>query len=418
MLEGIKENWAKLRGEMHSFLHQEICPFCFEKFRLRDTPFRCASPPGRCAPEVDTVLQRVWEDQRPRGKVLTATGRFTAQMTCSDCEQTSHKRLCPHCHQELPHTFGEFRNYIFAVIGAKGAGKSHYIPVLIEELKHRIGPHMGFVIKPVGDFTINRYRKDFYNPLYKQHRQLDATQSALTDSSIQLPMVFTLQFKGNKLFKKNTITQAITLVFFDTAGEDLNSEDIMSTVNKYIYRSHGILLLLDPLQLDDIRENLDIEQLPPQHTDTTDIIARITRLIRSGQNLRPNKQIDIPFALALSKIDALQHTELLEPDSLLNQSSEETIHAYFDRQQFNDIDKEVENLLNNWNSQYLLDGIKMDFQRHGFFALSALGASPTMQGKIPCIQPYRVEQPFLWLLQQHGLLKKSATSSELVRLDD
>ena len=43
------------------------------------------------------------------------------------------------------------------------------------------------------------------------------------------------------------------MVFFDTAGEDLNSEEIMSSVNKYIIQANGIILLIDPLQFDSVK---------------------------------------------------------------------------------------------------------------------------------------------------------------------
>ena len=46
-------------------------------------------------------------------------------------------------------------------------------------------------------------------------------------------------------------------MFFDTAGEDLNDEDTMSTVNKYICKSAGIVFLLDPMQIPAVVSQLD-----------------------------------------------------------------------------------------------------------------------------------------------------------------
>lgn len=155
-----------------SQFQKEICPYCFEYFNLKDTPFRCSSPPSRCAPEKDEVYSAAWEKTPiPRGKVLNSAGgfneRFSKSMRCKDCGNPSHKRLCPHCHMELPQTTGQFKNYIFAVIGAKDSGKSHYIAVLIDQIKKRIGPDMGLLLTAENDFTINRYANDFYAPIFK-----------------------------------------------------------------------------------------------------------------------------------------------------------------------------------------------------------------------------------------------------------
>ncbi len=403
MFQKIKNTVASFRGETRSALMEEVCPFCFDTFRLKDTPFRCASPPERCPPEPDPVWERVWQDQRPIGKVISSTRRFNAHSVCPACNQRTHKRLCPHCHQELPYTFGDSKNYIFSVIGAKGAGKSHYIPVLLEQIKQH-GRSMGILPKAIGDFTMNRYRNDFYNPLYRDHRLLEATQSGMVDTTIQLPMVFTLTFTGANLLGKgnNTIKKAITLVFFDTAGEDLKSEDTLNYVNKYIYRSDGIILLLDPLQLDNVRERLDSNlPLPPQDTETTDMITRVTRLIRIGRNLKSTSKIDIPLAIALSKMDAVK--SLLPADNYFNQSND--IDAYFNLENFIHIDQEVQDLIEEWGSYHLLHQVTTEFKRYGFFGLTALGKPPSAKGEVLAIEPHRVEEPFLWLLNQHGLLK-------------
>ena len=402
MFKKIKDTVASIRGETRSVLREEVCPFCFDEFRLKDTPFRCASPPERCSPEPDPVWINVWKENKPVGKVISSTGQFKLYSICPTCNQRTHKRLCPHCHQELPPTFGEFRNYIFSVIGAKGAGKSHYIPALLEQIKHRIGRPMGILIKPVGDFTINRYRNDFYNPLYRDHKVIATTQSGMKHSTIQLPMVFTLTFTGTNLIRQDTIKNAITLVFFDTAGEDLQSEDTLNYVNKYIYRSDGIILLLDPLQLNKVRDRLNSSlPLPPQDTDTTDIISRVTSLIRQGRNWKSTSKIDIPLAIALSKMDAVK--PLMPENNYFAQ--ENKIEKYFDSDNFNQINQEMQTLIEEWGSDYLIHQLTTEFKRFGFFGLTALGKPPSAKGEVLDIEPYRVEDPFLWLLNQHGLLK-------------
>lgn len=386
---------------------KEICPYCFEYFYIKDTPFRCSSPPSRCAPELDKVYQATWEDSRPMGKVIAPLGkfsdRFTSSIRCKDCNNQSHKRICPHCHTELPHTTGQFKNYIFAVIGAKNSGKSHYIAVLIEQIKKRIGPNMSLLLTAENDFTIKRYADGFYDPIFNKGEVIDVTKSATVDRSVQRPMVYGIRINGDSLFQKNIIKKYVTLVFFDTAGEDLNDEDTMSTVNKYIYRADGIILLIDPLQLRSVRKSLpNGTPLPDMWAETSDILNRTTRLIEKGRNLKPIDKIKTPLAIAFSKLDAV--LPLIDAQFQLHRSANHD--TGFDNDDFVAIHSEMLSLLASWGGQDIIQLAQSRYTKYGFFGLSALGCNPHDTHKIPSVLPNRVEDPFLWLLANNGIIKK------------
>jgi hypothetical protein len=76
-----------------SQFQKEICPYCFEYFHIKDTPFRCSSPPSLCAPKPDKIYQSAWADSRPLGKVLEPTGkfkdRFKQSLNCGSCGHQS-----------------------------------------------------------------------------------------------------------------------------------------------------------------------------------------------------------------------------------------------------------------------------------------------------------------------------------------
>jgi hypothetical protein len=389
-----------LHGLFATF-RKEVCPYCFEGYRLKATPFRCASPPGRCTPERDEVRHRVWQEGTPLGRVLAAPNRFVDTIRCETCGQTSRKRLCPHCHMELPHTTGKFRNLIFAVIGAKEAGKSHYLAVLIEQIRKHVGPTLDILLEPLNDRTIHRYREHFYEPIFRRGTVIRATVSALADRSVQMPLVYSLTLAGKDPFGRRRIKGVVSLVFFDTAGEDLDDEDTMSTVNKYIYRSDGIILLLDPLQLLRVRDRLNGSvPLPNVNTETSDIVSRTTKLILAGRNLSADSMIATPLAVAFSKFDAVG--PLVDPQFQLN--AEPNHVAGYDRADFAAINSEMQSLLAEWDCQTLLHQVETRYKTFGFFGLSALGCNPHADQKIPRVLPRRVEDPFLWLLHQHRLL--------------
>jgi hypothetical protein len=392
--------WRKIVSQFS----KEICPYCFEYFYIKDTPFRCSSPPNLCAPEPDKIYQA---DSRPLGKVLNPTGkfkdRFKQSLRCGSCGHESHKRICPHCHSDLPHTTGQFKNYIFAIIGAKEAGKSHYIAVLINQLRKQLGPNMSMLLEPMNDETIKRYREGFYNPVYDEGKVIDVTRSALADRSVQQPLVYSITFSKKGLFGGDHIKNAFILVFFDTAGEDLNDEDVMSTVNKYIYRSDGIILLIDPLQLLRVRDQLPSDTaLPQKNAETADVLNRTTRLIEKGHKLKPTDKIKTPLAIAFSKFDAV--LPLIDSQFQLHASANHD--KGFDIDDFDAINSEMMSLLDKWGGQDIIHLAKTRYTTYGFFGLTALGCNPHDTSKIPSVIPHRVEDPFLWLLEKNGIIKK------------
>jgi hypothetical protein len=389
-------------GWLTAKLRPEVCPFCFEEFRLKDTPFRCTTPPSRCPPEIDPIHSRVWEETAPLGKVIPGAGRRVRSMSCPACSQLTYRRLCPHCHMELPHTTGRLRNVIFAVIGAKEAGKSHYIAVLVDRLRKQVGPALGMLLEPLDDATIRRYREDFYRPLYDAKTVIRGTVSALADRRVQAPLVFSLTFSGTGLFGRRRITRAVTLVFFDTAGEDLADLSSMATVNKYIVRSDGVILLLDPLQLRRVRDRLDgSTPLPTLNTETADIITRTCQLITTGRRLRPDAMLTTPLAVAFSKFDAVE--PLVDAQLQLHASAHHD--GGFDKADFDAVNAEMQALLEQWESDEIYNQVRTRFRHFGFFGLTALGCNPHADQQVPRVLPRRVEDPFLWLLYQHRLLR-------------
>src|SRR4051812_42726689 len=98
------------------------CPYCFEKFSVAEIAFRCLNPnPTLCAPEHDPKLakyQRLTAGPK-LNRVFTAggmrwnrirlglTGNFGKLPHC-DCGEPS-KKVCPSCHNDLPHGFGEIK---------------------------------------------------------------------------------------------------------------------------------------------------------------------------------------------------------------------------------------------------------------------------------------------------------------------
>lgn len=395
-----------------------VCPYCFEEDDLYRIKFRCQNDPMKCEPVADEVygkfrntgsqmMPRVFEIPDFKGDWDSVKGyvkfKLPKKLPCPNCNENSQLRICPYCHSELPYTIGDYKDLTIAIIGAKEAGKSHYISVLIRQIQQQIGRSFNANLQPINDETINRYREDFYRPVYQKREVISATRSARTQFDTRVPLVYTFSFMKKNLFGRTRISNVSTLTFFDTAGEDLDSEELMRTENKYIYNSQGIILLIDPLQIPEVRHVLESRgvSLPQINTESEDIISRVAKLIRTAKGIGQKKKIDIPLAIAFSKIDALK--DELDASSPLHYDSSHD--GYFNLTDFEALNTEMMELLREWEGEGIIRQVEHNFSRFAFFGLSALGANPHGEEKIAKVRPLRVEDPFLWLLYNHKILK-------------
>lgn len=387
---------------LRALLGREKCPVCSEPFRLARAPFYCTNDASLCAPEPDSVYARLWRDPAPRPKVIAPPGPFVLKASCHACGQTSRRRLCPHCHMPLPRTVGELKSYTFALVGAREAGKSHYIAVFINQWRKILGPAMNMELTWEGEETQKRYERDFYEPVYKQKRTITATRSANASLTTRLPLIYRLTVHGKGWLGLLDTRKAVNLVFYDSAGEDLDDLSVMANVNKYIYRADGIILLLDPLQLPRVREQLDGNVLlPGENSEALVILERIGHLIRDGRVLKTTDRIKTPLAVAFSKLDAIE--PLLGTGSALFAEANHT--QGLDLADSNAVSGEMEAQIAKWQGNALLAQVRNNFPQHRFFGLSALGCNPDANRHIPRVLPRRVEDPLLWLLNLHGLIR-------------
>lgn len=375
-----------------------ICPYCFSKHDLKEVNFLCGNDPQVCK----NAKNRIPIEPRK----VDDKNEMLDYVFCNECGKETNIKICPTCKSELPYSIGEYDNLIFTVIGAKGAGKSHYISVLINKIMNEMSSTFNYSFSAVNDDTINKYRRDFYNPVFRRGETIGKTQSAKVDSSVKQPLIYNFNFKGNNIvenfLKSKLKNNAATIAFFDTCGDDLNSEDDMKTLSKYIYNSSGIIFLIDPLQMKNVRQKLskDIE-LQDENEEVEDLLSRMVNLIRKENGIKINSPIDIPVAVAISKIDTA--ATLIDESKFINYLGSRVNKGYFDLSDFEDINKTVESLLRSWGGENFVNQLNSNFKDYAYFALSALGSNPE-NNKISEITPSRVEDPFLWLLYKYKLI--------------
>lgn len=371
-----------------SILAKFLCPRCFEKISMDDVEYIC------------TNTKRDNPCSRAASRAPFKIDKKVKKPVCIECGQPVVTKICPECGFELPLGIGTTRNYPIAIIGAKESGKSNYVAVLINQLKNEIGKAFDCSLMAVGDNTINRYKSEFYDPVFRHRIAAGATDAGDVD-----PLIYNLLFKRKRSLFKAAVNDAVSLTFFDTAGENLDKKVTMQTHNRYLSYASGIILLLDPLQLPAVRDELEGKiRLPAENTDINTILTRTVEIIREGLGLTDlTKPIDIPIAISFTKIDAVD--EMLDPASCLKNDSSHISKGCFDKNDFNNSNDEMQSLIETWLGSELISNVSKQFSSYAFFGLSALGSNPDMDNKIPKFRPFRVADPFLWLLANEKIIR-------------
>lgn len=393
-----------------------ICPYCFEKHKLSEVQFRCTNK--RCK-DCDDIQMTTYENgdiRMPKqGKVTfnASKGSFVVpnSANCPECGKTTYKHVCPSCHNELPESTLSGQDMIISIVGSRATGKSHFVGVVIKELIDRISVSFGGSMEGFAD-SYQRWHANFGKSLYDNNVKLELTKSSVdnADNGAYRPLIFKLKLKHKSLFKETI--DCFTFVFFDTAGEDLNDEDTMSTVNKYICKSAGIIFLLDPMQIPAVANQLDENTVKraaavdlSSAARADDIMTRVSNLIRNDRGIPSNAKIDIPVAAVFSKFDAVE--SLVPAGCTVLSPSPHCAQKHFDMADWHNVNSEILALLNEWDAKAFISQLDTNYSKYSYFAASALGFNnnPEQSGKIEKPRPHRIEDPFLWILKENGIIK-------------
>jgi hypothetical protein len=383
------------------------CPYCYSAVVPKEIKFRCSGHAskagvGPCQLKPDEVLLARTGDRTSLGPVFAADGRNN-RAPCPTCKNETTMRVCPDCHHALPVHFGNVNSRLIALVGAKETGKTVFMTVLVHEMMNRIGRRFDAAMGGADDKTRERFTGGYEARLYREKRLVDTTRTAGSEGREPLVFRFVTEEKRKlgKVAPKHTL-----LSFFDTAGEDLTSEESVRENVRYLTAADGIVLLLDPLQMQGARDLAKPGTRMPAAGNAADdpasVLERITDLVDTIDG-GPNKKISKPLAVAFTKLDTLDHD--LKEVSPLRRPAPET--PYFDDTDSQEVHAEIQRLLDRWDGSRIDQIASKRYENYRYFGLSALGESPSQDNKIAAsgIRPYRVADPFLWELSGFGAIK-------------
>ena len=390
------------------------CPYCYETFTARQILFRChGRKPSRggeqCKLGRDELLERRWGNTRDVGPIFQPSGLSRGKAnaaTCPDCGGVTNYRICPLCHSQLPVQFGMVTSKMIGMAGAKDSGKTVYMTVLLHELRNRVGAEYNAAIMGADDDTLARFTQKYENVLYADNQMLFTTLGAGQNDGRVDPLVF--RFTSTQDGLGGGKAEQRLMSFFDTAGEDFQSQDSVDVNTRYLACAEGILLLLDPLQMTGARRlaapGTPLPGTGPEYQSPEAILTRVTNLLLS-QNKRGKSEIGKPIAVVFTKIDTLWHT--FDEHSPLRAAPPQS--GRFNTADSLDVHEQIRHLLHSWEGSQIDQILRQHYPRHRFFGVSALGGAPTPDQRVAAsgIQPYRVADPLLWLLSGFGAVPKA-----------
>ena len=401
------------------------CPYCFTEHKFSEVEFRCVN--SFCPEKVQDEKYAQYLGMKPESmKMTNVTFPSTAKIprlirnkympvyeNCPHCQMKSTVRVCPSCHNELPEGIQDNEDMIIAVVGSRDTGKTHFITVLIDELQRRICPAvLRGTFNPVSDKVFEHYKNNFYNKVFLEKKLQNLTESGNVrgESAVRKPLIYEMMIpldaKGKKIRK-------LTFVFYDTAGEDTKNKDVMRMVNRYICKASGLIFLLDPMQIRELRLNMTDEELKSSSSISEaeiepqeNVLRRIAELIHEEKG---GKKVTIPTAIAFSKFDVLKR--FFPSGSLVLQPSSYLREGHLDKNEWFSVSSEIDAMLKEYGAMKFVRDVEMKFQNFTYCTVSALGQEPIVTKKgektiatLP--RPHRVEDPFLWILKENGVIKE------------
>ena len=274
----------------------------------------------------------------------------------------------------------------------------------IRDSFHRIGAEFGAAVEGSDDNTRASFSDSYETKLYRDGELFDVTRSA--SGNYVKPLVF--RFTRRRATRTSDVGKHTLLSFFDTAGEDLQTEEKVHLNTRYLLSADAIVLLLDPLQMPGARALVGPDvRLPTKGTaldDPINVLSRVSDLLRTRPGHKVSSPIDVPLAVAFTKIDTLrEHLPAASP--LLSERPRARSEA-FDRQDSRNVHHHMRALLEEWDGGQIDRHLAANYSKYQYFGLSALGETPTSDNKVAPsgIRPHRVADPLLWLFSELSVI--------------
>ncbi|WP_296136604.1 hypothetical protein [uncultured Tessaracoccus sp.] len=279
---------------------------------------------------------------------------------------------CGTCGFDVPPEWLEHVQLSLAVTGARTAGKSVLIGVMMDQFEYFLSTQDSF-LTPVGT-TKQRFHDKYRVPLLQQRNLLGATPPA--DQEGIEPLLWDFTHEG--------VHYCMSII--DAAGEDFERLDPGDERFRYLGFSDFIVTLVDPLKVPGVSAVLDgVVTVPHQSGDDVKVLQQVLRA-RAAQ--RAGGGPEQVLAVVLSKFDVLQRLRGLRAapwQSIFNrpgsamQRDPSMVVGHDNELDGALLHEELRGLLELLDARMVISAANQAGLPFRLFAISALGAEPDAQ---------------------------------------
>lgn len=313
-------------------------------------------------------------------------------MTCPKCiTPISEAGPCPGCHFDVPVEWLTNIQCSIAVTGARAAGKSVFIGVMIRHFRQFLGDMHHTFLTPLKD-TEGRFEGNFENYLYGAGRGVIPP----TPPDVPSPLMWSFTVQG----------KSFCLALADAAGESFERLTPAENGFAYLGAVDMICALVDPLKVADVRAIVRDTgiPLPAEAGNDLQVLQRVLAA-RAAHVIPGRAQL---LALTISKFDVLQSLKDVDNDRWVSimgrpgsamQRDPSFVTPWEDQGDRTLLHYELRSLLRILGAPLIEAAITQSGMNHGLYAVSALGRPPGNDGfSSSGISPYRVLDPLKTLI--------------------
>ncbi|OFE16156.1 hypothetical protein BA895_19905 [Humibacillus sp. DSM 29435] len=312
-------------------------------------------------------------------------------MTCPKCTKTvSAAGACGGCGFEVPPHWLTDVQCSMAVTGARSAGKSIFIGVMIRHFGQFLADRHHTFLTPLND-TEDRFLRTYENYLYGEEGIIPPTPPDVPE-----PLMWSFTMGGRRF----------CLSLADAAGESFERLTPDQNAFAYLGGVDMICSLIDPLKVSDVRAIVRDTgiPLPAEAGNDLQVLRRVLQA-RAAHAIPGRVQV---LALTISKFDVLQGLKNVDNDRWVSimgrpgaamQRDPSYVTQWDDPQDRLLLSQELRSLLPVLGAPLIEAAATESGLPYYLYAVSALGRPPGNDGfSTSGISPYRVLDPLKTLL--------------------
>lgn len=335
---------------------------------------------------------------------LTATSDTKSILRMRSHENDLALFVCHRCGSLLPRDIGQRWIGTVGVIGTQGSGKTHFLATALSAASREQS------LAPLGvsrfypdEQTNNRFHEHYWQPVFGARRQLRGTTEA-RGSAKREALYFRVDLK-NQPRPRGLLSrllegapprmQQIGLLFHDLPGEQLRDPYERAGNLSFLRQASAFLVTIDPWGLPRVRQALS-NKYP--YLDADDLGFNQSGLLNGlADDLGEERLASVPTAFVLTKGDLI--LELLpELDDVFREEEAESAEKRIE--EIVALGRVVrEQVLPEIANPALLTAIER-FPKATIHLTAALGSQPNADGRIPKIDPIRINDPLFAIIEQ------------------